>query len=152
MSFSILALLGWNGWGVSMEPTTLPTYILPFVITVVGAGNMSALVSFLHPYYDHKLISQTRAVFSVPFTYSVPARIGLALSKVGISISITSLADLALLGVVWLFVNIRPVREFCVFAAVLIVTDWFMLHTFFLTVRNAHDSANIRSCQLMLKD
>jgi hypothetical protein len=80
------------------------------------------------------LIQQTKAVFSVPFTYSVPARIGLALSKVGTSISITSLSDLVLLGVVWFVVNIRPVREFCVFAAVLIVTDWFMLNTFFLTV------------------
>jgi hypothetical protein len=74
-------------------------------------------------------------VFSVPFTYSVPVRIGLALSKVGGSITITSLADLLLLGAVWFVVNIRPVREFCVFAAVLIITDWFMLHTFFLTVR-----------------
>lgn len=44
MSFSILALLGWNGWGASVEPTTLPIYILPFVITVVGAENMSTLV------------------------------------------------------------------------------------------------------------
>lgn len=79
-------------------------------------------------------MQQTKAVFSVPFTYSVPARIGLALSKVGTSISITSLSDLVLLGVVWFVANIRPVREFCVFAAVLIVTDWFMLNTFFLTV------------------
>lgn len=45
MSFSILALFGWNGWGVSTGVTTLPTYILPFVIVVVGAENMSTLVS-----------------------------------------------------------------------------------------------------------
>lgn len=46
MSFSVLALLGWNGWGWStgME-TALPTYVLPFVIVVVGAENMSTLVS-----------------------------------------------------------------------------------------------------------
>lgn len=61
-------------------------------------------------------------------------RIGIALSKVGTTISITSISDLILLGLVWLLVGIPPVREFCVFAAVLIVTDWFMLHTFFLTV------------------
>lgn len=61
-------------------------------------------------------------------------RIGIALSKVGSTISITSLSDLVLLGIVWLVVGIPPVREFCVFAAVLIITDWFMLHTFFLTV------------------
>ena len=112
MSFSILTLMGWSGG-------TLPTYILPFVIVVVGAENMSSL---------------TRAVFSVPFKYSVPVRIGIALSRVGSTISIVSFSDLVLLGLVWLVVKIPPVREFCVFAAVLIVTDWFMLHTFFLTV------------------
>lgn len=46
MSFSVLALLGWNGWGWnSGVETSLPTYVLPFVIVVVGAENMSALVS-----------------------------------------------------------------------------------------------------------
>lgn len=45
MSFSVLALLGWNGWGWSKGETVLPTYTLPFVIVVVGAENMSALVS-----------------------------------------------------------------------------------------------------------
>lgn len=44
MSFSVLALLGWNGWGRSTGQTVLPTYTLPFVIVVVGAENMSALV------------------------------------------------------------------------------------------------------------
>lgn len=47
MSFSVLALLGWNGWGSSSTPTTLPTYILPFVIVIVGAENMSTLVSII---------------------------------------------------------------------------------------------------------
>lgn len=44
-----MTLLGWNGWGTSMGvgATTLPTYILPFVIVVVGAENMSTLVSLL---------------------------------------------------------------------------------------------------------
>jgi hypothetical protein len=83
---------------------------------------------------DKLTFEQTRAVFSIPFTYSVPVRIGLALSKVGTTISLTSLTDLVLLFTVWLCVNLRPVREFCVFAAVVIITDWFMLHTFFLTV------------------
>jgi hypothetical protein len=87
-------------------------------------------------------------VFSIPFTYSVPVRIGLALNKVGTTISLTSLTDLVLLFVVWLCVNLRPVREFCVFAAVVIVTDWFMLHTFFLTVgRSAFPSP---SCSVAL--
>lgn len=78
-------------------------------------------------------------MFSVPFTYSVPVRIGLGLSKVGTTIALTSLTDLALLGIVWLCVNLAPVREFCLFAAVVIITDWFMLHTFFLTVSLVRD-------------
>ncbi|WWD16532.1 hypothetical protein CI109_100959 [Kwoniella shandongensis] len=119
MSFSVLALLGWNGWGASHSESSLPTYVLPFVIVVVGAENMSTL---------------TKAIFSIPFTHSVPARIGLGLSKVGSTIALTSLTDLVVLGVVWLCVNLQPVREFCLFAAVVIITDWFMLHTFFLTV------------------
>ncbi|WVQ74591.1 hypothetical protein IAR50_004192 [Cryptococcus sp. DSM 104548] len=119
MSFSVLALLGWNGWGSSRGESSLPAYILPFVIVVVGAENMSTL---------------TKAIFSIPFTHSVPVRIGLGLSKVGTTIALTSLTDLAILGIVWLCVNLQPVREFCLFAAVVIITDWFMLHTFFLTV------------------
>ncbi|WVR03869.1 hypothetical protein IAU60_000867 [Kwoniella sp. DSM 27419] len=121
MSFSVLALLGWHGWvpGSSTGQSSLPTYLLPFVIVVVGAENMSTL---------------TKAIFSIPFNHSVPVRIGLGLSKVGTTIALTSLTDLLLLGVVWLCVNLQPVREFCLFAAVVIITDWFMLHTFFLTV------------------
>ncbi|WWC68655.1 uncharacterized protein I206_102586 [Kwoniella pini CBS 10737] len=119
MSFSVLALLGWNGWGASSKQSSLPTYVLPFVIVVVGAENMSTL---------------TKAIFSIPFSHSVPVRIGLGLSKVGTTIALTSLTDLLVLGVVWVCVNLQPVREFCLFAAVVIITDWFMLHTFFLTV------------------
>lgn len=119
MSFSVLALLGWNGWGWSKGQTVLPTYTLPFVVIIVGVENMSTL---------------TKAVFSIPFSHSVPVRIGLGLRKVGTTIALTSLTDLALLGITWLVFQMQPVREFCVFAAVVIVTDWFMLHTFFLTV------------------
>lgn len=120
MSFSILAMLGWNGWGWSKGQTVLPTYTLPFVVIIVGVENMSTL---------------TKAVFSIPFSHSVPVRIGLGLRKVGTTIALTSLTDLALLGITWLVFHMQPVREFCVFAAVVIVTDYFMLHTFFLTVR-----------------
>lgn len=44
MSISVLVLLGWNGWGSSSQESTLPAYILPFVIVVVGVENMSTLV------------------------------------------------------------------------------------------------------------
>ena len=89
---------------------------------------------------------KTKAVFSVPFTHSVPVRIGLGLSKVGTTIAITSFTDVALLLLIWLFVNVRPVREFCLFAAVVIITDWFMLHTFFLTVsQHTHTGLGLKA-------
>ena len=64
----------------------------------------------------------------------MPDRIGLALAKVGATLTLTSLADLTLLAIVGYFVNIRAVREFCLFAGIVIFVDWWMLHTFFLTV------------------
>lgn len=156
MSFSVLALLGWNGWGWGAgNETTLPTYVLPFVIVVVGAENMSTLVSDVHPLRSsssaHAHI-QTKAVFSVPFSHSVPVRIGLGLSKVGTTIALTSLTDLVLLLGIWLCVNLRPVREFCLFAAVVIITDWFMLHTFFLTVRRLASASGRADVQVLSID
>ena len=64
----------------------------------------------------------------------MPVRIGLGLRKVGPAIALTSLTDLGVLAVVAFVVNLRPVRDFCVFAGLVIITDWFMLQTFFLTV------------------
>ncbi len=75
----------------------------------------------------------------------MPVRIGLGLSKVGRNIAITSLTDLALLMSFWFMVPVRPVREFCLFAAVVIITDWFMLHTFFLTVSENAKGAELRA-------
>lgn len=77
---------------------------------------------------------QTRAVFSIPFSYSVPERIGLALSKVGTRIAYTTLTNILLLALIWLLVDVTSVQEFCIFVIVVNITDWFMLHTFYLTV------------------
>ena len=149
MSFSVLALIGWNGWGWATvgKEDALPVYILPFVIVVVGVENMSALVSTQSSPILTMMTErvQTKAVFSIPFNYSVPVRIGLGLSKVGTSIALTSLTDLGILSIVWIFVNVRPVREFCLFAATVIITDWFMLHTFFLTVCHSRNRAEYRN-------
>ncbi|ORX33700.1 sterol-sensing domain of SREBP cleavage-activation-domain-containing protein [Kockovaella imperatae] len=118
MSYSVLSLLGLQ-IGTDPQAGSLPMYILPFVVVVVGAENMATL---------------TKAVFSVPFSHSVPARIGMGLSKVGPGIAWASFTDLCILALVSLCVNVRPVTEFCRFASLVIITDWFMLHTFFLTV------------------
>jgi hypothetical protein len=73
-------------------------------------------------------------VHSIPVSASVPDRIGLGLAKVGPKLFVTSVTDIFILAVVGFAINLRPVREFCTFACVLIFVDWWMLHTFFLTV------------------
>jgi hypothetical protein len=45
MSLSVLALIGWNGWGWSSLPSSVPAWVLPMVIVIVGVENMSTLVS-----------------------------------------------------------------------------------------------------------
>lgn len=47
MSLSVLALIGWNGWGWSSLPSSVPAWVLPMVIVIVGVENMSTLVSSL---------------------------------------------------------------------------------------------------------
>lgn len=44
MSLSVLALIGWNGWGWSTMPSSVPLWSLPMVVVVVGVENMSHLV------------------------------------------------------------------------------------------------------------
>lgn len=46
MSLSVLALIGWNGWGWSSLPSSVPAWVLPMVIVIVGVENMSTLVSY----------------------------------------------------------------------------------------------------------
>jgi hypothetical protein len=46
----------------------------------------------------------------------------------------TTLANIFALAIIWYFVDVVPVREFCLFAITVHITDWFMLHTFYLTV------------------
>lgn len=96
-------------------------------------------------------------MFSVPFHYSVPERIGLGLSRSGLKILFTSLTNILALATIWYLVDVVPVREFCLFAITVNITDWFMLHTFYLTARPlVLDERNVelisRSCRLMLKD
>ena len=121
MSFSVMALLGFGDGkkGFKEGEAIVPYYILPFVILIVGVENMSAIV---------------KAVYSVPVSYSVPDRVGLGLAKVGPSLLFTSLSDIAILAVIGFFIKLGPVRDFCLFASILIVVHFWMLITFFLTV------------------
>ena len=121
MSFSVMALLGFSDRreGNRDGEANVPYYILPFVILIVGVENMSAIV---------------KAVYGVPVSFSVPDRVGLGLAKVGPSMLFTSLSDIGILAVIGGVIKLRPVRDFCIFASILIVVHFWMLITFFLTV------------------
>ena len=121
MSFSVMALLGFSDRrdGNRNGEANVPYYILPFVILIVGVENMSAIV---------------KAVYGVPVSFSVPDRVGLGLAKVGPSMLFTSLSDIGILAVIGGVIKLRPVRDFCIFASILIVVHFWMLITFFLTV------------------
>lgn len=112
MSVSICALLG-------IRLTLVPWELLPFVIVVVGSENMYSL---------------TKAIVDTPLSLTVSSRIAHGLGKVGVPITLTTLADILLLLVIALFIEVRAVREFCIFAIFSLIMDWFLQMTFFVTV------------------
>ncbi|PWN47937.1 hypothetical protein IE53DRAFT_371037 [Violaceomyces palustris] len=112
MSVSICALLG-------IRLTLVPWEILPFVIVVVGSENMFAL---------------TKAVVDTPLSLTVSSRMAYGLSKAGGPITVTVLSDILLLIVIAWLIGVRAVREFCAFAIVSLVMDYFMQMTFFVTI------------------
>lgn len=59
------------------------------------------------------------------------------MSRSGTTILFTTLTNILALAIIWYFVDVVPVREFCLFAITVNITDWFMLHTFYLTVSSA---------------
>ncbi|SOV09419.1 related to Sterol regulatory element binding protein cleavage-activating protein [Ustilago sp. UG-2017a] len=112
MSISICALLG-------IRLTMVPRELLPFIIVVVGSENMFSL---------------TKAIVDTPLSLTVSSRIAHGLGKVGLPITLTTLADILLLITIAIFIGVRAVREFCIFAIFSLVMDWFLQMTFFITV------------------
>lgn len=112
MSVSICALLG-------IRLTLVPWELLPFVIVVVGSENMFSL---------------TKAIVDTPLSLTVSSRIAHGLGKVGVPITLTTLADILLLLVIAFFIGVRAVHEFCIFAIFSLMMDWFLQMTFFITV------------------
>lgn len=112
MSISLCGLLG-------IRLNLVPFEILPFVIVVIGSENMSVLID---------------AIVNTPVSLNVPSRISKGLRKVGVSISVTVISDIVLLGIIANVVMVDAVREFCIFAIFSLVMDYFMQMTFFITV------------------
>ncbi|KAF9565159.1 hypothetical protein EC968_004218 [Mortierella alpina] len=92
--------------------------ILPFMIIVVGVENINILV---------------HAVVETSMDLPVKERVGRGLGSVGVSITMTLVAELCLL-IVGAMTTIPAVQEFCTFAIAAVVMDYLLQMTFFITV------------------
>ncbi|KAJ7063555.1 sterol regulatory element binding protein cleavage-activating protein [Mycena amicta] len=110
-SISVCALVGF-------KVTMVPWEILPIVIVFVGAENMFNLVD---------------AVGKTSVTLSVKQRIAHGLSHAGTSNTLKVVSYNSILGVIAVF-SVGAIRQFCVFAVVVLVAHWFLAHTFFMAV------------------
>jgi hypothetical protein len=73
------------------------------------------------------------AVGKTSVTLSVKQRIAEGLSRAGTSNTLKVVAYNAILGVIAVFA-VGAVRQFCIFAIVVLVAHWFLAHTFFIAV------------------
>ncbi|KAF9168058.1 hypothetical protein DFQ26_001761, partial [Actinomortierella ambigua] len=103
-------------FGVRM--TLIAWEILPFMIIVVGVENINILV---------------HAVVETSMDLPVKERVGRGLATVGVSITMTLLAELCLL-IVGAMTTIPAVQEFCTFAIAAVIMDYLLQMTFFITV------------------
>lgn len=103
-------------WGFRV--TMVPWGILPIVIVFVGAENMFRLVD---------------DVVSTSITLPVKERIARGLSEAGASNTLKVVTCNAALGIIAV-VAPGAIRQFCVFAIVVLVAHWFLVHTFFVAV------------------
>ncbi|KAF9953956.1 hypothetical protein BGZ72_005042 [Mortierella alpina] len=103
-------------FGVTL--TLMPWEILPFMIIVVGVENINILV---------------HAVVETSMDLPVKERVGRGLGSVGVSITMTLVAELCLL-IVGAMTTIPAVQEFCTFAIAAVVMDYLLQMTFFITV------------------
>ncbi|KAF9359823.1 hypothetical protein BGX34_008114 [Mortierella sp. NVP85] len=103
-------------FGVTL--TLMPWEILPFMIIVVGVENINILV---------------HAVVETPMDLPVKERVGRGLGTVGVSITLTLVAELGLLAI-GAMTTIPAVQEFCTFAIAAVLMDYLLQMTFFITV------------------
>ncbi|KAF9484932.1 hypothetical protein BDN70DRAFT_871918 [Pholiota conissans] len=127
-SLSVCALVGF-------KITMVPWELLPIVIVFVGAENMFNLVD---------------AVGKTSVTLSVKQRIAEGLSRAGTSNTLKVVAYNAILGVIAVFA-VGAVRQFCIFAIVVLVAHWFLAHTFFMAVLSI-DIARLELEELLRHD
>ncbi len=73
------------------------------------------------------------AVGKTSVTLSVKQRIAEGLSRAGTSNTLKVVSYNSILGVIAVF-TVGAVRQFCIFAIVVLVAHWFLAHTFFMAV------------------
>ena len=73
------------------------------------------------------------AVGKTSVTLSVKQRIAEGLSRAGTSNTLKVVSYNAILGIISFF-TVGAVRQFCIFAIVVLVAHWFLAHTFFMAV------------------
>ncbi|TFK34829.1 sterol regulatory element binding protein cleavage-activating protein [Crucibulum laeve] len=120
---------------VGFKVTMVPWPLLIIVIVFVGAENMFNLVD---------AVGRTRV------TLSVKQRIAEGLSHAGTSNTLKVVSYNAILGILAVF-SVGAVRQFCVFATVVLVAHWFLAHTFFIAVLSI-DIARLELDELLRRD
>lgn len=129
LAISICALSG-------IRLTLIPWEILPFVIVVIGSENMFAL---------------TNAIVSTSTSLSVGARLAAGFEKAGVPIAVTVLSDVLLMAAISFVVNVRAVREFCIFAIFALIVDFFMQFYLYATVLSI-DMQRLELADLLSQD
>lgn len=76
---------------------------------------------------------QVDTVYKTSPTLTVKQRIAEGLSRAGTSNTLKTISYNAILGVIAVFA-VGVIRQFCVFAIVVLVAHWFLAHTFFMAV------------------
>lgn len=129
LAVSICALSG-------IRLTLIPWEILPFVIVVIGSENMFSL---------------TNAIVSTSTSLSVGARLAAGFEKAGVPIAVTVLSDVLLMSTISFVVNVRAVREFCIFAIFALIVDFFMQFYLYATVLSI-DMQRLELADLLSQD
>lgn len=80
------------------------------------------------------MFSLVDAVTRTSITIPVKQRIAVGLSHAGTSNTLKVVSYNAILGVLAVLAGTGAIRQFCVFAIVVLVAHWFLAHTFFLAV------------------
>ncbi|ORY54283.1 sterol-sensing domain of SREBP cleavage-activation-domain-containing protein [Leucosporidium creatinivorum] len=112
MSLSVVGLVGW-------DTGLVPWNLMAFLVLVCGVDNMLVL---------------THAVSLTDIRLPIPQRLATGLSAVGLSSTVTLLAELVGAGALLLVIDVQVIRQLIVFAAVVLVVDFFLEMTFFATI------------------